>query len=600
MVKKIGKYIKGYWGYTIATPLLVLCETFLEIVIPFYMAKMIDQGINVGDMQVIKHYGIMLIGFALVSLIFGTSAAITSPLGSAGFAKNLRKAMYYKVQEFSFASIDKFSTGSIVTRLTTDVQNVQQAFQMITRICVRAPGMLIFALVAAFSVNRKLALVFLVAMPILITAAVILLGKVRPIFNRVFKTYDKLNNTVQENLSAVRVVKSYNRQDFENKKFKSVSGMIFKDFSNAEKTMAWVGPVMQFSMYLCVILIAWIGAKMIVASGNNEALGLTTGQLMSMITYTTQILMSLMMISVVFVMLTMAIESAKRIIEILEEDSEIKNPENAVMDVKDGSIDFENVDFEYIHKNKEQNLTEEKTQTAGRKVLEGINIHIDSGMTVGVMGGTGSSKSSLVQLIPRLYDVTGGSIKVGGVDVRDYDIESLRNAVSMVLQKNVLFSGSIVQNLRWGNENASFEEIKHACHVACCDEFISTFEDGYNTHIEQGGTNVSGGQRQRLCIARALLKNPKILILDDSTSACDMKTDAMIRESLAHEKSDVTKIIIAQRIASIKDSDLIIVMDNGRIAAMGKHEDLLESNEIYREVYETQNKMGQTGGDFDA
>ena len=589
MIKKLAKYVGEYKKYAIMTPIQVILESFMEIMIPLIMADLIDKGIDAGDMSAITKYGIMLLGAALLAMIFGVGAGRTAPMGSAGFAKNLRQAMFYKVQGFSFASIDKFSTGSIVTRLTTDVTNVQQAFQMMTRIAMRAPFMLIFALSAAFSINAKLALVFTAVLPVLGIGIYLIMSRVHPIFEKVFKTYDKLNNVVQENLYGMRVVKSFNRQDYETEKFTGISGTIYNNFSKAEKTMAFMGPLMQFSMYVCIILIAWIGARMVVASGNNEALGLTTGQLMSMITYTTQILMSLMMISMIFLMMIMARASAERIVEILDEESEISNPESPVYEVTDGRVSFENVGFSYA-RNTDDNGEESK------KVLENININIESGQTVGILGGTGSSKSSLVQLIPRLYDVTEGCVKVGGVDVRNYDIETLRNQVAMVLQKNVLFSGTIRENLLWGNENATEEEIRHACHVACADEFIEKFEDGYDTHIEQGGSNVSGGQKQRLCIARALLKKPKILILDDSTSAVDMKTDAMIRQAFAEEMADTTKIIIAQRIASVQDSDLIIVLDDGKIESMGKHEELMEKSAIYREVYESQNKVTVEGG----
>ncbi|MBQ6901313.1 MAG: ABC transporter ATP-binding protein [Firmicutes bacterium] len=586
MIKKLAKYIGEYKKYAIMTPIQVILESFMEIMIPLIMADLIDKGIDAGDMNAITKYGIMLLGAAFLAMIFGVGAGRTAPMGSAGFAKNLRQAMFYKVQGYSFASIDKFSTGSIVTRLTTDVTNVQQAFQMMTRIAMRAPFMLIFALSAAFSINVKLALVFTAVLPVLGVGIYLIMSRVHPIFEIVFRTYDKLNNVVQENLYGMRVVKSFNRQDYETEKFTGISGKIYKDFSRAEKNMAFMGPLMQFSMYVCIILIAWFGARMVVASGNNELIGLTTGQLMSMITYTTQILMSLMMISMIFLMMIMARASAERIIEILDEESEIKSPAEPVFEVADGSVDFENVGFRYTH----------DEGADGKKVLDNINIHIKSGQTVGILGGTGSSKSSLVQLIPRLYDVTEGCVKVGGVDVRDYDIETLRNQVAMVLQKNVLFSGTIRENLLWGNENATEDEIRHACHVACAGEFIEKFEDGYDTHIEQGGTNVSGGQKQRLCIARALLKKPKILILDDSTSAVDMKTDAMIRQAFAEEMADTTKIIIAQRISSVQDSDLIIVLDDGKIESMGTHEELMEKSSIYREVYESQNKVTEEGG----
>ena len=588
MIKKLSKYVGEYKKYAIITPVLVTLEALMEIFIPLLMAQLIDKGIDAGNMGEITKYGIVLLAAALLTMIFGVLAGKTAPMASAGFAKNLRQAMYYKVQEFSFANIDKFSTGSIVTRLTTDVTNVQQAFQMIIRITVRAPGMLLFALIAAFSVNHKLSLVFLAVLPVLGLGMFIIIQKVYPLFNKIFRTYDKLNNVVQENLYAVRVVKSFNRQEHENEKFGKVSGTIYKDFSRAEKTMSFIMPLMQGCMYTCMLLISWIGARMIIAGGNDAAMGLTTGQLMSMITYTMQILMSLMMISMIFAMMTMAKASGERIVEILEEESEIRNPENPVMEVKDGSIDFVNTGFRYS--------SESEGEGSGtKKILDDIDLHIDSGMTVGIIGATGSSKSSLVQLIPRLYDVSEGAVKVGGVDVRDYDVETLRNQVAMVLQKNVLFSGTISENLRWGNENAAEEEIRHACKVACADEFIEKFEDGYDTYIEQGGTNVSGGQKQRLCIARALLKKPKILILDDSTSAVDMKTDALIRKAFASELPDTTKIIIAQRISSVQDSDMIIVMDDGHVSDCGTHAELMETSEIYREVYESQNRKGGEG-----
>ena len=582
MIKKLSKYVGEYKKYAVITPVLVTLEALMEIVIPLLMAQLIDNGIDAGNMGEITKYGLILLGAAFLTMTFGVLAGKTAPMASAGFAKNLRQALYYKVQEFSFASIDKFSTGSIVTRLTTDVTNVQQAFQMIIRITVRAPGMLLFALIAAFSVNHRLSLVFVAVLPVLGLGMFIIIKKVYPLFNKIFRTYDKLNNVVQENLYGVRVVKSFNRQDHENEKFGKVSGNIYNDFSKAEKTMSFVMPLMQGCMYTCMLLISWIGARMIIAGGNDAAAGLTTGQLMSMITYTMQILMSLMMISMIFAMMTMAKASGERIVEILDEESEIKEPENPVTRVADGSVDFVGAGFRYSHDG----------NASSKKVLDDINIHIDSGMTVGIIGGTGSSKSSLVQLIPRLYDVSEGAVRVGGVDVRDYDIETLRNQVAMILQKNVLFSGTIKENLLWGNEKATDEEIRHACRVACADEFIEKMDDGYDTYIEQGGTNVSGGQKQRLCIARALLKKPKILILDDSTSAVDMKTDAMIRKAFAGELADTTKIIIAQRISSVQDSDLIIVMDDGKIESCGTHSQLMEKSEIYREVYESQNRKG--------
>ena len=579
MIKKLASQIKEYKKTAAVTPVLVLLEVVMEILIPLIMAELIDNGIDGGSMPQIIKYGIMLIVAAVLALIFGIAAGRTAAVASAGFAKNLRGAMYDHVQDFSFASIDKFSTASIVTRLTTDVTNVQMAFQMYIRIAARAPGMLIFALIASFGIDAQLSLVFLGVLPILGIGLYILIRAVYPIFNRVFKTYDKLNNVVQENLYGIRVVKSYNRQDHEVEKFKKTSGKIYQDFSKAEKIMAFNMPLMQFCMYLSMILISWFGARAIVASGNDAAIGLSTGELISLITYIMQILMSLLMISMIFVMLTMARASGDRIAELLDEESNLHDPENPVYDVKDGSIDFDNVHFSY-------------GKSKNKEVLNDINLHIESGQTVGIIGATGSAKSSLVQLIPRLYDVTSGSLKVGGTDVKDYHIESLRNQVSMVLQKNTLFSGTIAENLRWGNENATDEELRHACKLACADEFIDKFEDGYETYIEQGGSNVSGGQKQRLCIARALLKKPKILILDDSTSAVDMKTDAMIRQAFSTEIPDTTKIIIAQRIASVQDADQIVVLDDGKIADVGNHQQLMKNSEIYREVYESQNKGG--------
>lgn len=543
----------------------------------------------------ITKFGLILIGMAVVSLSFGVAAGITAPFASAGFAANLRKAMFEKVQDYDFMSIDKFSTASIVTRLTTDVTNVQQAFQMIIRIFVRAPSMLIFALLAAFRVNHKLSLIFLAIMPILAIGMAIMSLKVHPVFERVFKTYDKMNGVVQENIRGMRVVKSFNRQEHEISKFDAVSGSIFKDFSKAEKTMAWMAPLVQFSSYFCLILLSWFGGHMIVESGNNELLGLTTGQLMSMVTYTTQILMSLMMLSMIFVMLILARESAKRIVEILNEDSQIFSPENGITEVKDGSIDFEDVSFEYKHEDQDGLLVDGERKK--RKALFHVDLHIDSGMTVGIIGSTGSSKSTLVQLIPRLYDATEGVVRVGGHDVKEYDLESLRNQVAMVLQKNVLFSGTVKDNLLWGNEKATDEELEHALKVSCSMEFVKNMPEGIDTRLEQGGSNISGGQRQRLCIARALLKNPKILILDDSTSAVDMKTDAQIRRAFKEEMPDVTKIIIAQRISSVMDSDLIMIIDHGRIVASGTHERLMAESEIYREIYDTQNKT--SGVDLD-
>ena len=596
MVKKLAKYTEGYRGLAVATPLLVVMESLLEILIPFVMADLIDKGIYGGSMSEITKYGFLLIGAALVSLAFGVAAGVTAPFASAGFASNLRRAMFEKVQDYDFMSIDKFSTASIVTRLTTDVTNVQQAFQMIIRIFARAPSMLIFALIAAFRVNHELSLIFLISMPILFTGMLIMSTRVRPIFERVFKTYDRMNSVVQENIRGMRVVKSFNRQDHEIEKFDAVSGTIFRDFSKAEKTMAWMAPIVQFSTYLCMVLLCWFGGQMIVASGNNEALGLTTGQLMSMVTYTTQILMSLMMLSMIFVMIIMARESGRRIVEILDEESQIFSPENGITEVPDGSIDFEDVSFEYKHEDQDQLLTDGGKK---RKALYKVDLHIDSGMTVGLIGATGSSKSTLVQLIPRLYDATEGTVKVGGHNVKDYDLESLRNQVAMVLQKNVLFSGSVRENLLWGNGNATEEEISHALKVSCSEEFVSKMPEGVDSNLEQGGSNISGGQRQRLCIARALLKKPRILILDDSTSAVDMKTDAQIRRAFKEEMPDVTKIIIAQRISSVMDSDMIVIIDHGRIVAQGTHDELMETSDIYKEIYETQNKTSSVDLDVE-
>ena len=579
MIKKLFAYAGEYKKFALLTPLLVAGEVVLEILIPLIMAELIDKGIDAGNMQLIVKYGVMLVAFAMVALAFGVLSGRTAALGSTGFAKNLRGAMFEHVQDYSFANIDKFSTASIVTRLTTDVSNLQMAFQMSTRMAMRAPMVLIFALVAAFRIDGKLSLIFLAVLPVLTVGLFAIVFKVFPIFDKVFKKYDNLNNVVQENLYGMRVVKSFNRQNYETEKFKGASNEIYQDFVRAEKILAFNAPLMQFSSYICMILISWFGARSIVASGNDALIGLSTGELIGLFTYVMQILMSLMIISMIFVMMTMAKASGERILEIIEEVSTLQDPENPIYEVKDGSIDFEDVHFRYMNR-------------GGKEVLNGINLHIPSGQTVGIIGATGSAKSSLVQLIPRLYDVAAGSVKVGGVDVRDYHVESLRHQVAFVLQKNTLFSGTIKENLRWGKEDATDEEIKTACQLACADEFINKMEKGYDTYIEQGGTNVSGGQRQRLCIARALLKNPKILILDDSTSAVDMKTDAIIRQGFKEYIPDTTKIIIAQRIASVQDADQIIVMDDGKISAIGNHEYLMENSDIYREVYDSQNKQG--------
>ncbi len=580
MVRKLLRSVREYKKHSILAPVFVIFEVIMEVVIPLLMANLIDFGIDDGNLEYIVKMGVVLVVFALISLIFGILSGRSAAIASAGFAKNLRKDMYYKVQNFSFSNIDKFSTASIVTRLTTDVTNVQNAYMMIIRVAVRAPIMLICALVLAFNVNSSMALIFLCIVPILAVGLFFIMSKAHPIFERVFKTYDKLNNVVQENLYGIRVVKSFVREDHENEKFGKISKSIFKDFSKAERLLAWNMPLMQFCVYTCMLLISWFGARLIVLSGNDPAVGMTTGQLMSLITYAMQILMSLMMLSMIFVMIIISRASMERITEILDEESDITNGENPVKEVKDGSIIFDNVSFAY-------------KKDADKMCLSDISVSIKSGETVGIIGGTGSGKTSLVNLIPRLYDVTKGKLTVGGLDVKDYDIEALRDSVAVVLQKNVLFSGTIKENLRWGNENATDEEIVNVCKLAQADSFVSTFPKGYDTYIEQGGTNVSGGQKQRLCIARALLKKPKILILDDSTSAVDTKTDALIRKAFAEEIPDTTKIIIAQRISSIENADKIIVMDDGGINAVGTHEELLKSNEIYREVYTSQTKSSQ-------
>jgi len=579
MVRKLLRSVREYKTSSLLAPLFVTCEVILEVIIPMLMANLIDFGIEAGNMQYILKMGLALIICCIVSLTFGALSGKYAAVASAGFAKNLREDMYNKVQEYSFSNIDKFSTASIVTRLTMDITNIQNAYMMSIRVAVRCPIMLIFALFMAFQINSHLAPIFVIAIPILAVGLVIIISNAKRIFERVFRIYDKLNNVVQENLHGIRVVKSFVREDHETEKFCSVSKEIYQDFSKAEKILAFNAPLMQFCAYGCMLLISWLGAKLIVASGNNPAVGMTTGDLTSMFSYTMQILMSLMMFSMVFVMITISYASMERAEEILDEKSDLHNPENPVYEVKDGSIEFDHVNFAY-------------GKNADKLCLDNVNLKIPSGATVGIIGGTGSSKSTLVQLIPRLYDATEGAVKVGGRDVREYDIESLREEVAMVLQKNVLFSGTIKDNLRWGKEDATDEEMRHVCQLAQADEFIQTFSDGYDTYIEQGGTNVSGGQKQRLCIARALLKKPKILILDDSTSAVDTKTDALIRMAFRKEIPNTTKIIIAQRISSVEDADLILVLDDGKINGMGTHEELLAHNEIYREVYESQQKGG--------
>ncbi|MBE6685918.1 MAG: ABC transporter ATP-binding protein [Ruminococcaceae bacterium] len=581
MLKRLSKCIREYMKYTAATPILVTLEVIMEVLMPLIMAQMIDKGIGTddkpGSMKMIFIYGGLLLLCALLSMVFGGLAGKTAATASCGFAKNLRQDMFYRIQNFSFSNIDRFSTAGLVTRLTTDVTNVQMAFQMLTRMTFRAPVMLVTALIAAFSLNVRLSLIYLCVTPVLFGGLLLIIKFAHPIFTRVFKTYDKLNGAVGENLSGVRVVKSFNREDYETKKFKGISGGIFSDFVKAEKLIAFNFPLMNICMYTCVILISWFGAKFIVASGNTD---FTTGMLTSFFTYNMQILFSLMMISVVFVMMTISRASAERIYEVFQEESDIVNPDNPVTEVENGDISFENVSFGY-------------SRNASKKCLDNINVTIKSGETVGILGATGSAKSTFVSLIPRLYDAGEGVVKVAGRDVREYDIEALRDSVAMVLQKNVLFSGTIKENLRWGNADATDEEIKRVCRLAQADGFIEAFPDKYDTYIEQGGTNVSGGQKQRLCIARALLKKPKILILDDSTSAVDTKTDALIRQAFAEEIPDTTKIIIAQRVSSVMDADKIIVMDDGKIASMGTHEELLENEPIYREVYESQVKGGE-------
>lgn len=573
MFKTLGKSVREYKKYAIITPIFVTVEVVLEILIPLLMANLIDKGIYAGEMNMIFKIGLQLVFASLIALFFGCASGVTASKASAGFAKNLRKDLYYKVQDFSFSNIDKFSPASIVTRLTTDVSNIQMAFQMLTRIVVRTPLMLVFSLIMAFNLNAELSLIFLALIPIVGIALALVSTKVHPIFKRVFDKYDDLNNVVEENVRGIRVVKSYVREEEEKKKFGNISEEIFKDFSKAEKILALNSPVMQLAAYASILLISWFGAKIIVNIGMTE---FTTGELTSLITYAIQILTSLMMMTMLLVMGTMAKTSAERISEILKEVPDLANGENPIKEVKNGEIEFSNVSFSYVNKK-------------DKECLKNINIKIKSGETIGIIGGTGAGKSSFVNLIPRLYDATEGEVKVAGINVKSYDLESLRNEVAMVLQKNVLFSGTIKENLRWGKEDATDEEIERVCKLAQADEFIQGFPDKYDTYIEQGGSNVSGGQKQRLCIARALLKKPKILILDDSTSAVDTKTDKLIRKAFKEEIPNTTKLIIAQRTASVEDADKIIVFDNGEINGFGTHEELLKTNEIYKEVYESQN-----------
>ena len=577
MIKILSGSLREYKRGSILTILLSILEAAFEILIPLRMADLIDQGIDLGDMAAVWKFGIAILIFAALQLLTGVLSAHIAAKTSVGFSANLRQDMYDNVQTFAFSNIDKFSTASIVTRLTTDVTNIQNAYQMLLRMAVRGPVMLVFAMIVSFRINTTVALIFLAVIPIMALLLLLIICKVGPIFTRVFHTYDELNNVVQENVRGIRVVKSFNQEDHEIKKFKGISQSIYEGYAAGERLLAFNSPIMQFFMYACMILISWIGAKAIVASGNNAALGMTTGDLTALFSYATQILMALMMLSMVFAMIIISLASARRIAEVLEEKTDIDNPTDPIMAVRDGSICFEQVSFAYSTK-------------TDKKVLGDINLSIASGQTVGIIGGTGSSKSSLVQLIPRLYDVSSGQLLLGGVDVRKYDLDVLRNAVAMVLQKNELFSGTIKENLRWGNENATDEEIEEACRLACADEFIQSFPDKYDTYIEQGGANVSGGQKQRLCIARALLKKPKVLILDDSTSAVDTKTDASIQRSFAEFIPDTTKIIIAQRVSSIQHADRIVVMDDGKIAAYGTHDELLKTCDIYREVYESQKK----------
>ena len=577
MIRKLARSIRENVWAAILSPLCMVGEVYMEVRIPRIIAALLDNGITPGNTQVVWQQGLLLVLTALCSLVFGVASAVFAAKAATGFSRNLRHDMFYRVQTFDFGNIDKFSTASIITRLTSDVANIQMCFQMLIRMAVRCPVMVVLACINVYKLSPKLCLVYLIALPILAGGLFLLIRLVHPIFTRAFKILDKLNNVVQENLHGMRVVKSFVREDKEEEKFTTVAGEVKANFMRAERIMAFNNPLMQLTIYTCIIAISFLGATMIVNSGNTA---FTTGDLTSMFTYTTQILGGLMMLSMVFVMLTMSRAPMERCAELLGEEPALRSPEHAVMEVKDGSVDFENASFRYY-------------EGASKNALDRVNVHIDAGQTVGILGATGSSKSTLVQLIPRLYDVTEGCVKVGGVDVRDYDLKALRDQVAMVLQKNVLFAGSIKDNLRWGNPNATDEEMEHACRLACAHDFITSFPDGYDTHIEQGGKNVSGGQKQRLCIARALLKMPKILILDDSTSAVDTHTDAMIRKAFAEEIPNTTKFIIAQRIASVQEADVILVIDGGQVVAQGNHETLMASCQIYREVYESQVKGGE-------
>lgn len=576
MLKRLAGCVRQYKGASLLSPLFVVLEVVMEVIIPLLMAKLIDDGIDGANQAAILKTGGILAVCCILSLLFGILAGHFAAKASAGFAKNIRHDLFHTVQGFSFFNIDRFSASSLVTRLTTDVTNLQNAYQMIVRVALRSPAMLIFSLAMAIRISPKLSIIFLIAIPVLGAFVFFLMSSVHPIFERVFRTYDKLNNVVQENVHGVRVVKAFVREDHEISKFAKISQKIYADFCKAEGRLSFSMPGMQVAVYSCMLLLSWFGARIIVGSGGSD---LTTGELMSLMTYALQILGALMMLSMIFVMVVISRASAERIVEVLDEQSDLTNPEHPVLKVADGSVDFSHVSFSY-------------SKRMDKCCLKDIDLHIPSGMTVGILGGTGSSKSSLVQLIPRLYDTTAGTVKVGGVDVKDYDLDTLRNAVAMVLQKNVLFSGTIKENLRWGNEQATDAELQEACRLANADEFIATFLQGYDTYIEQGGANVSGGQKQRLCIARALLKKPKILILDDSTSAVDTKTDAGIRAALKTYLPETTKFIIAQRISSLQDSDLILVLDGGVINGMGTHEELLQTNAIYQEIYEEQTKKG--------
>ncbi len=579
MIKRLARCIREYKWPAILSPLCMIGEVTMEVLIPLVMANLYDYGIVMQDMQVVVSRSILLVVCALASLFFGAASAVLASKASSGFAKNLRHDMFYNVQRFSFSNIDKFSSSSIVTRLTSDTANLQQTFQMLIRMAIRCPMMLILAYTMARQLSPELSSIYLKVVPIMALALCLLVPTVFRIFDRGFKMIDKLNNTVQENVHGIRVVKSFVRAEKETEKFTETSSDLYRNFSKAEHILSLNQPIMMACVYVCMLSISWVGAHMVVASGNNPVAGLTTGELSSMFTYTTQVLMGLMQLSVVFVMLVMSRTPLRRCYELLVEEPNLVSPENAVTEVPDGSIDFDNVSFRY-------------SATAKHRALKEVDLHIPSGATVGILGSTGSAKSTLVQLIPRLYDVTEGTLKVGGINVQDYDLEVLRDNVAMVLQKNVLFSGTIKENLRWGNPNATDEELVHACRLACADDFIRSFPDGYDTYIEQGGTNVSGGQKQRLCIARALLKKPKILILDDSTSAVDTATDARIRKAFREEIPGTTKLIIAQRISSVQESDIIILMENGQIAAVGNHETLMASSPIYQDIFYSQQKGG--------